>query len=328
MKVFISWSGQRSRAVAVALKEWLPIVLEGVEPWVSDKDISAGERWAQSIAGELEAANFGVICITPENLNADWILFESGALSKSMQDAKVIPLLFDLDFSDVSGPLAQFQAKKLEKDGMREVVQAINRCSEKPTAEEVVGKRFDPLWSTFEESLKKVPAREPSEKSKRTQTQVLEELVSTVRSLEARFRDLSSSVDPGIRNSKRRRPNPELYFNLMEITTSDDIGSSLLLPAFAGAFRDEAPWVSEILMDAYRDLSDATKARNVIGQRKLRDFLRLVEAGHPVFRDLSESKDAYFMLRDMSHLMERVLRIDRDMPDLHPELSGNMLRKR
>ena len=84
MKVFISWSGPRSRAVAVALKDWLPLVLEGVDPWVSDKDISAGERWAQSVAGELESANFGIICITPENLNADWILFESGALSKSM----------------------------------------------------------------------------------------------------------------------------------------------------------------------------------------------------------------------------------------------------
>ncbi|RWR47594.1 toll/interleukin-1 receptor domain-containing protein [Sinirhodobacter ferrireducens] len=115
MKVFISWSGTRSRAVATALKDWLPIILEGIEPWVSDKDISAGERWAQSVAGELEAANFGIICITPENLNADWILFESGALSKSMQDARVIPLLFDLDFSDISGPLAQFQAKNLKR---------------------------------------------------------------------------------------------------------------------------------------------------------------------------------------------------------------------
>ena len=71
MKVFISWSGDRSQAVANAFKEWLPMVLQYVEPWVSEKDINAGERWAQMIAGELEQANFGIICLTPENLKSE-----------------------------------------------------------------------------------------------------------------------------------------------------------------------------------------------------------------------------------------------------------------
>jgi hypothetical protein len=118
MKVFISWSGQRSQALAQALRGWLPLVLHYVEPWVSESDIAAGDRWAQSIAEELEASNFGILCITPENLNSQWVLFEAGALAKSMQDAKVIPLLFGLEFSDISGPLAQFQAKKFEKGGL------------------------------------------------------------------------------------------------------------------------------------------------------------------------------------------------------------------
>ena len=68
MKVFISWSGKRSKALAVALKEWLPLILQYAKPWVSEKDISAGDRWAQAIAGELESSNFGILSITPENL--------------------------------------------------------------------------------------------------------------------------------------------------------------------------------------------------------------------------------------------------------------------
>ena len=44
MKVFISWSGTRSKALANALHKWLPMVLQYVEPWVSDSDIDAGER--------------------------------------------------------------------------------------------------------------------------------------------------------------------------------------------------------------------------------------------------------------------------------------------
>lgn len=32
MKVFISWSGERSQALAQALRDWLPLVLHFVEP--------------------------------------------------------------------------------------------------------------------------------------------------------------------------------------------------------------------------------------------------------------------------------------------------------
>lgn len=290
MKVFISWSGSRSQAVASALKDWLPIVLENVEPWVSDKDISAGERWAQSVAGELEAANFGIICITPENVSADWILFEFGALSKSMQDAKVIPLLFDLDFSDISGPIAQFQAKKIERDGMREVVLSINRCTEKPTAEEVVRKRFDPLYGDFEERLKNVPAKGSSDKAKRTQSQVLEELVSTVRSLEARFRDFTRGEEMPSRRRNQKRLIPDLMFEFFRAGRTEG-AQEIVLPALAGLLREDAPWASEVLLDANRDLLDTHKARQELGRRRFWALVALVEMGHPLLSEAMGSRD-------------------------------------
>lgn len=42
MRVFVSWSGERSREVAKAFRDWLPLVLHYAEPWVSDADIEAG----------------------------------------------------------------------------------------------------------------------------------------------------------------------------------------------------------------------------------------------------------------------------------------------
>lgn len=130
MKVFVSWSGERSEALARALRDWLPMVLHYVEPWLSKSDIEAGERWANEVAKELDASKFGITCITRENVGAPWILFEAGALAKSMQEGRVIPLLLDVEFKDIGGPLAQFQAKKVEKGGLWDVVSSINQLSE------------------------------------------------------------------------------------------------------------------------------------------------------------------------------------------------------
>jgi hypothetical protein len=82
MKVFISWSGERSRAVAEALREWLPNVIQTVNLWVSLADIEKGARWSTDITAQLEECSVGLICLTPENLSAPWLLFEAGALSK------------------------------------------------------------------------------------------------------------------------------------------------------------------------------------------------------------------------------------------------------
>lgn len=79
LRIFISWSGERSRTVAEALHQWLADVLHVVEPWLSAADIEKGSKWAQAVTGELERASFAVLCLTPENLTAPWLLFEAGA---------------------------------------------------------------------------------------------------------------------------------------------------------------------------------------------------------------------------------------------------------
>ena len=55
MEVFISWSGKRSKALAAHLREWLPLALSHVKPWMSDTDIAAGSRWEQEVTKKREA---------------------------------------------------------------------------------------------------------------------------------------------------------------------------------------------------------------------------------------------------------------------------------
>jgi hypothetical protein len=159
MKVFFSWSGDQSKAFAVALKDWLPLVVHFAEPWVSDADIEAGERWASEVGKELENSNFGVICIDRENVGSQWLLFEAGALSRSMQEGRVIPLLFDIEFKDISGPLAQFQAKKFDNKGMWDVVSALNRLGETPVLDNRLKQLFDALWPDLERAVDAIPKK-------------------------------------------------------------------------------------------------------------------------------------------------------------------------
>lgn len=162
MKVFISWSGERSKRLAEGVRKWLPLILPYVEPWMSEADIQAGERWAQSVAKELAASDFGIICVTSENVTSPWMLFEAGALTKSLESGRVIPLLVDLEFSDVSGPLAQFQAKKLSRGGIEEVIKSLQKAADDPIPERRANELFDALWPKFQKKLDSIPGEPPT----------------------------------------------------------------------------------------------------------------------------------------------------------------------
>lgn len=158
MKVFLSWSQSRSEKLARALRDWLPGVIQVVEPWMSAKDIEAGSRWSKNIAEQLEASRFGIICVTPENQNAPWILFEAGVLAKSMENAYVCPYLYDLSPSDLSnGPLSQFQAKQANEYQTWELAQTINQRLENSISDELLKRAFDLWWPDLKEILLGIP---------------------------------------------------------------------------------------------------------------------------------------------------------------------------
>jgi len=53
--------------MAEALKEWLPNVIQAVDPWVSSSDIDAGMRWTPALAEQLQQTQLGILCLTAEN---------------------------------------------------------------------------------------------------------------------------------------------------------------------------------------------------------------------------------------------------------------------
>lgn len=57
------------------------MVVQSVEPWMSESDIHPGRRWSHTLASQLEESNVGIVCLTKENINNLWLMFEAGALA-------------------------------------------------------------------------------------------------------------------------------------------------------------------------------------------------------------------------------------------------------
>lgn len=184
MNVFISWAKEPSGAVARALREWLPDVIQTVTPWVSSADIGAGERWTTEMAQALSASKVGILCVTEANQNEPWLLFEAGALAKTVEKTFVCPYLIGITPIDLSpGPLTQFMAKTATKAGTWELVQRINEAADDRRVENARLERlFERSWSTLDERLRGFPKPEVQQ-PRRPLSDMVAETLELVRSL-------------------------------------------------------------------------------------------------------------------------------------------------
>lgn len=192
MKVFISWSGTRSRNTAALLHKWLPQLINEIDPWMSDNDLKAGGDWGQEIKQALDDAVFGIICVTPGNMVRPWLLFEAGALSRRVNDApnRVAPFLIGFQSkSDLPLPLARFQATEPTKDDMKKLLVSMNELCVKPRTIDQLTDALDLWWDRFWEPYVDIRDSAPNPTSRpRTERQLLDDILAAVRSLEKRAR--------------------------------------------------------------------------------------------------------------------------------------------
>lgn len=192
MRVFLSWSGERSHQLAQALRDWLPMIVQRLSPYISS-EIEKGTRWSSDIARELEQCSYGISCVTAENKEAPWLLFEAGALSKSISDGRVAPILFCVDHADIQkNPLSQFQLTRFDQGELKNLVVDINGyLGEGKVEERVVDQLFEALWPRLEAQVNSIirsagavasrPARQEEDYGKILGA--IDELMATTRSM-------------------------------------------------------------------------------------------------------------------------------------------------
>lgn len=187
MNIFISWSGENSKKIASALKNWIPTVLQSAKPYFTPSDIEKGSKWETEITKKLSESKVGIICLTIENTEKPWILFEAGALSNKLEKSRVCPILFGLTNSDLKGPLATFQTTEFKKEDFKKLMKSINSLLEEHKISDVIFEEvFETFYPKLETSINEILVcsddnNETSTIPKRTDRDILEEILELTR---------------------------------------------------------------------------------------------------------------------------------------------------
>jgi hypothetical protein len=164
VKIFMSWSGDASHAVATAMRSWLVAMFEAVEEasvFLSSEDIAKGTAWFAELMRTLEDSSFGILCLTRESLRSAWVMFEAGALAKHLaaHEARVVPVLIGIANTDLPSPLSQLNGATLTRADMLRLAHSVNTAlGNEGVTEARLVKQFDLTWPELERGLQAAAA--------------------------------------------------------------------------------------------------------------------------------------------------------------------------
>lgn len=158
MKVFLSWSKDRSKQIAQALADWLPLVVPGVHPFMSEQSLRAGVFHHEALRQEIQDAAYCIVCVTPENIREPWLNYEAGAIAERL-NGRTCPYLFEeAKFNDLAPtPLSRLQGRKVNRDDTLSLVQEVASGLPVEYQPKRLDRVFGAFWQELEEKLKGIP---------------------------------------------------------------------------------------------------------------------------------------------------------------------------
>jgi len=275
MRVFVSWSGDRSKAAALGLKSLLEDTFPGTVDVFVSEHIAAGENWARRLQEELEQSEFGVLCLTQENFQAPWLLFEAGAIAKKFGSARVVPYLIDkLPAAAEHSPLSQFQHVAANREGTFQLVKSINTVHPNPHPDQRLERLFNGWWSDFEQTLKTLPPPAGQRADTRSDREILETILERVAALARAQHDSTGALV--------HLPSAELA-HLLNLRDQPTISYSL-----RGNLKNE--------LRHLRDLGFIKNKQGPIGQLpaafQLDNFFELSQSGRDYLEQTSQGKSS------------------------------------
>jgi hypothetical protein len=341
MKVFLSWSGSRSHKIAIVFRDWLPSVIQEIVPYVSSEDIDKGTRWSTDIAKELVDSTFGILCVTKDNINAPWLNFEAGALSKTIDKSFVSPFLFDIKRSEVHGPILQFQSTVFDKEDLKKLVTTLNKaCNDSGLKDDRLGKAFNVWYPSLEAELNKLrdskeePTTDEDGKDLNSTAvhTILEEILDLSRnnqklirnpdgSLGANLQEMTNMVkllierfdrsDDIMYQPKLRKFYPEIIEEFMHMPHGINNGYIGVMMAL-GLVRSQMPWVYDAGVETINILRSKRNIQEKLVAIEQFKYILTMSFEHPMMREsFRMSKDLYFSYRRIPDMLMDLLQKDK-----------------
>lgn len=329
MKVFLSWSGSKSHKIALVLREWIPSVIQSIEPYVSSEDIDKGTRWSTDIAKELQNSTFGILCVTSDNIEAPWLNFEAGALSKTMDKSYVSPFLFDIKKSEVQGPILQFQSTVFEKDDIFKLLKSLNNAcaTENKLSEKRLKDTFDVWYSKLEIQLNDIKNTEcetdvePRENIEEKREEILEEILELTRINQKLLRNSENNTSEEILNelnkklemlidsekmqSQRNKSKVNTMF-INDLVHSPFVKNNYLsIRLLLSSVKNEIPWLYEVGMESLKMISEvkSVNEKNEI----LENLLHFMERCLNNLRMYDDNGEMYYLYRQISRELQNLM---------------------
>lgn len=193
MRVFISWSGDRSKRVAEALKLLLKDVIFA-DAWVSSQNVPKGSVWFGKLSGMISQSDFGILCLTKGNTASPWVAFEAGALFKALGEDHVCPFLIDPEI-DLEQPFSLLQSVGSSRDDILKLVCDINGAnSAHGVSSDDLNRRFKKSWPDFRDTLKTVREKEEEPTTTERLLQRLSLQDSKIEALQNLFQDIVTQI--------------------------------------------------------------------------------------------------------------------------------------
>ena len=286
--------------------------------------IEFGVEWYPEVMSKIDSASDVVCLLTPRSLERPWILYEAG-VAKGKMNTPVYGVAIGISLSSAAtGPFAQFQNCGEDEDSLNKLVlQLMSRVQGAEPDKDTVRMQVE-TFRAKAKSLTEGMAKSP----KANKNEITEVEGSSVAKLfeevKVMFRDLPHRMDA--RSSRpfkmrMRSVRPEMIFELEEgMGFGGQPGIGLLI--LASIFKDDAPWLYELGVQAYRSFTSGLPNNRMTAIRRFGEACEFT-AQHPMFRDLHESRDVFIALMETNSYIERLLqlskRVDPTLPKKKPE---------
>jgi hypothetical protein len=224
MKIFMSWSGERSKAIAEEFKSFLSIVIQQAQTFISSQDIDLGSIWQKRVLEEVSERRFGLIFITPENKKSEWLHYEAGGLIKDLEKDRVVPILFGIAKKEISSPFSQFQMIEFEKKSVFELIKQINFLTENPVELESLTKLLEAFYLNLEEKINGFLSNSP----KKVETRSTEDILTELLLLSREQSNYNKNLARIITENRRLQPSNIKKFNFHGIDHDNEFFEEIL----------------------------------------------------------------------------------------------------